>query len=254
MERNQQQYELAGKSAIITGGSRGIGRSVAELFGQAGANLVLVYQSNTREAQEVAHSLQEKGVSVELFQGNVEQPATAEKAVALCQQTFGSVDILVNNAGMTRDKLLLRMEEETFSQVLDVNLKGSFFFLKEAASVMVKQRQGSIINVSSVVGLKGNPGQVNYSASKAGVVGMTKAAAKELGRRGIRVNAVAPGFIETSMTEVLTKEQRRQAQDHIPLGRLGKPEEVAQVALFLASHRSAYLTGQILQVDGGLIL
>ena len=245
---------LEGKSAIITGGVRGIGRGIAEAFCKEGANVVLVYRSNDEAAEATRAALAAYGTGVELVKGDVASMETAKEAVARCKETFGSVDILVNNAGITKDKLLLKMSDEDFGQVVDINLKGSFNFLQAAGSVMMKQRHGSIINMASISGVAGNPGQVNYSASKAGVIGMTKAAAKELGRRHIRVNAIAPGFIETDMTAALTDDQKEAAAKNIGLGRLGQPEDIANCAVFLASDMSDYITGQVIGVDGGLII
>jgi 3-oxoacyl-[acyl-carrier protein] reductase len=245
---------LEGKSAIITGGVRGIGRGIAEAFCKEGANVVLVYRSNDEAAEATRAALAAYGTGVELVKGDVASMETAKEAVARCKETFGSVDILVNNAGITKDKLLLKMSDEDFGQVIDINLKGSFNFLQAAGSVMMKQRHGAIINMASISGVMGNPGQVNYSASKAGVIGMTKAAAKELGRRHIRVNAIAPGFIETDMTAALTDDQKDAAAKNIGLGRLGQPEDIANCAVFLASDMSDYITGQVIGVDGGLII
>jgi 3-oxoacyl-[acyl-carrier protein] reductase len=245
---------LEGKSAIITGGVRGIGRGIAEAFCKEGANVVLVYRSNDEAAEATRAALAAYGTGVELVKGDVASMETAKEAVARCKETFGSVDILVNNAGITKDKLLLKMSDEDFGQVVDINLKGSFNFLQAAGSVMMKQRHGAIINMASISGVMGNPGQVNYSASKAGVIGMTKAAAKELGRRHIRVNAIAPGFIETDMTAALTDDQKGAAAKNIGLGRLGQPEDIANCAVFLASDMSDYITGQVIGVDGGLII
>ena len=245
---------LEGKSAIITGGVRGIGRGIAEAFCKEGANVVLVYRSNDEAAEQTREALAAYGTGVELVKGDVASMETAKEAVARCKELFGSVDILVNNAGITKDKLLLKMSDEDFGQVIDINLKGSFNFLQAAGSVMMKQRHGAIINMASISGVMGNPGQVNYSASKAGVIGMTKAAAKELGRRHIRVNAIAPGFIETDMTAALTDDQKEAAAKNIGLGRLGQPEDIANCAVFLASDMSEYITGQVIGVDGGLII
>lgn len=243
---------LKGKSAIITGGVRGIGKAIAEEFCKNGANVLLCYRSNDEAAEKAAAELSQYGTKVEILKGDVAEPKFAKEAVAKAKESFEKVDILVNNAGITRDKLLMRMTEEDFDSVVDTNLKGSFYFLKAASSVMVKQKVGSIINLSSIVGVKGNPGQVNYCASKAGVIGMTMSAAKELARRNVRVNAIAPGFINTDMTGVLTDEQKSKMNEVISLGRMGQPEDIAKVALFLASDMSQYVTAQTICVDGGM--
>jgi 3-oxoacyl-(acyl-carrier-protein) reductase len=244
---------LKGKSAVITGGDRGIGRSIAGKFCENGANVLIVYRSNDEQAEKAAEELGKFGTKVLLFKGDVADPQTAEGAVAKAKEEFGSVDILVNNAGITDDKLLARMSTGDFARVIDINLVGSFSFMKAASKVMMKQRSGRIINMSSIAGVKGNPAQVNYSASKAGVIGMTLSAAKELGRRGITVNAIAPGFIATDMTAVLTDDQKARAAENIGLGRMGTPDDVAGAALFLASGLASYVTGQVIAVDGGLI-
>ncbi len=245
---------LTGKNAIITGGNRGIGKSIAQAFCQQGANVLIVYRSNDEECQKTMEELAQFGTKVESYKGDVGDPKTAKEAVEQCKKNWGTVDILVNNAGMVKDKLLLKMKEEDFTSVIDANLNGAFYFLKEAAKIMMKQKSGNIINLSSVSGLYGNPAQVNYSASKAGIIGMTKSAAKELGRRNIRVNAIAPGFIETDMTALLSTEQKESASKNIPLGRLGQPEDIGKTALFLASSDSGYITGQIIEVSGGLTI
>ncbi len=245
---------LKGKNAIITGGNRGIGKSIAHAFCRAGANVLIVYRSNEEECRKTISELESLGTEVKAYQGDVSQPETAKEAVALCKETWGSVDILVNNAGITNDKLLLKMTEEDFISVINANLNGAFYFLKQAGKVMMKQKHGTIINLSSVSGLYGNPAQINYSASKAGIVGMTKSAAKELGRRNIRVNAIAPGFIETDMTALLSEEQKENAAKNIALGRLGQPEDIGKTALFLASEDSGYITGQVIEVSGGLTI
>ena len=243
---------LKGKAAIITGGVRGIGKAIAKEFCQNGADVLLCYRSNDEQARKTAEELVGFGTKVELLKGDVADPETAKAAVAKAKECFGRVDILVNNAGITRDKLLMRMSDTDFTDVINANLNGSFYFLSAAAKVMIKQKSGRIINLSSVAGVKGNPGQVNYSASKAGVVGMTMSAAKELGRRGITVNAIAPGFIDTDMTAVMTDDQKAKAAEAISLGRTGTPEDVAKTALFLASDGASYITGQTICVDGGL--
>ncbi|QIB70496.1 3-oxoacyl-[acyl-carrier-protein] reductase [Aminipila butyrica] len=243
---------LKGKNAIITGGVRGIGRAIAELFCKNGANVLLCYRSNDAAAEKTQDELAKYGTKVEILKGDVANAEFAVEAVAKAKADFGTLDILVNNAGITKDKLMLQMKSEDFDSVIDTNLKGSFYFLKAASGVMIKQRSGNIINLSSIVGLKGNPGQVNYAASKAGVVGMTMSAAKELGRRNIRVNAIAPGFIETDMTDELNDSQKSKMNEVISLGRMGTPEDVANVALFLASDLSAYVTAQTICIDGGM--
>ncbi len=245
---------LNGKSAVITGGVRGIGKAIAEEFCKQGANVLLCYRSNDEAANETVKELSQYGTKVELLKGDVANPAHAEEAVKHAVALFGKVDILVNNAGITKDKLLMRMSPEDFDQVIQANLNGSFYFLKAFSAVMVKQKGGRIVNISSVVGVRGNPGQVNYSASKAGIIGMTLSAAKELGRRGITVNAVAPGFIETEMTEILTEDQKKAMSDVISLGKPGKAEDVANTVAFLASDQAAYITGQVIGVDGGMAM
>ncbi len=238
---------LKDKTAVITGGVRGIGKAIARTFCQNGANVVLCYRSNDAEAEKTAAELSAFGPQVKLVKGDVADPETAKKVAELIKADFDKkVDILVNNAGITNDKLMMRMSAEDFT--------GAFYMMKELSSLMVKKKSGVIINMASVSGLKGNPAQVNYSASKAGIVGMTLSAAKELGRRGIRVNAIAPGFIETDMTAVLTDEQKETAAKNITLGRLGQPEDIANAALFLASDMGAYITGQVISVDGGIIM
>ena len=245
---------LQGKSAIITGGVRGIGKAIAAEFCKNGADVLLCYRSNDEQAQNTVSELSEYGTRVELLKGDVADPQTAKEAIAKAKDLFGKIDILVNNAGITRDKLLMRMSAEDFTDVISANLNGSFYFLSEASKVMVKQRSGRIINLSSVAGVKGNPAQVNYSSSKAGVIGMTMSAAKELGRRGITVNAIAPGFIDTDMTAVMTDDQKAKIAEAISLGRAGKPEDIAKTALFLASDSASYITGQTICVDGGLTM
>ncbi|MEA4923599.1 MAG: 3-oxoacyl-[acyl-carrier-protein] reductase [Eubacteriaceae bacterium] len=245
---------LKGRSAVITGGIRGIGKGIAKMFCMQGADVMLVYRSNDEEAEKTVKELQEYGTKVISFKGDVADPACAEEAAKTAKEKFGKIDILVNNAGITNDKLMLRMSPEDFKKVIDVNLNGSFNFMKYAGGIMMKQRSGCIINMSSISGIEGNPAQINYSASKAGIIGMTKSAAKEMGRRGIRVNAIAPGFIETDMTNVLSEDQKKEAAKNISLGRTGKPEDIAGAALFLASDLGGYVTGQVIGVDGGLII
>ncbi len=245
---------LKDKTAVITGGVRGIGKAIAEKFCENGADVILLYRSNDEEAAKTAEELKAYGTQVYLIKGDVADPQTAADTAAKVKELFGKVDILVNNAGITNDKLMMRMSPEDFNKVINANLSGAFYMMKELSSLMIKKRTGTIINMASVSGLKGNPAQVNYSASKAGIVGMTLSAAKELGRRGIRVNAIAPGFIETDMTAVLTDEQKEAAAKNITLGRMGRPEDIANAALFLASDMGSYITGQVISVDGGIIM
>lgn len=245
---------LKGKSAIITGGVRGIGRAIAEEFCKNGADVVIGFRSNQEAAEKTARELESYGTRVLVVQGDVADPAYGEKLASTAKEAFGKVDILVNNAGITRDMLMMKMSPEDFKTVVDTNLNGTFYCTKAVTPVMIKQKSGTIINLSSVVGVKGNPGQVNYAASKAGIIGLTLSAAKELGRRNITVNAIAPGFIDTEMTEVLTEEQKKRMLEAVSLGRLGKPEDIAKTALFLASEGGAYITGQVIGVDGGISL
>jgi len=243
---------LTGKNAIITGGVRGIGKAIAEEFCKNGANVLLCYRSNTQAAEQTASELAKYGTKVEVMQGDVANPEYAKEVVKKAKEQFGSVDILVNNAGITNDKLLMRMSDDDFRSVIDTNLNGAFYFLREAAQIMIKQKYGRIINMSSIVGVRGNPGQVNYCASKAGVIGMTLSAAKELGRRGVTVNAIAPGFIDTDMTSALTEEQRAFTLAAISMGKMGTGQDIANTALFLASDAASYITGQVICVDGGM--
>lgn len=245
---------LKGKCAVVTGATRGIGRAIALKLGQLGANLVINYRSKDEEAVTLKEELLALGVDVLVVKGDISLDADAKKLMDEAKNKFGSIDVLVNNAGITKDTLILRMKEEDFDQVIDVNLKGTFNCLKYVAPIMVKQRSGKIINLSSVVGIIGNAGQVNYSASKAGVIGMTKSLAKELGGRGINVNAVAPGYIQTDMTAELNDKTKEQLQGAIPLKRLGNPEDVAEVVAFLSTDASKYITGQVINVDGGMVM
>ncbi|MDR1953340.1 MAG: 3-oxoacyl-[acyl-carrier-protein] reductase [Clostridiales Family XIII bacterium] len=245
---------LHNKSAIITGGTRGIGRAAAIEFAKNGADLLLTYRGNDEAAAEIQKLLEPFETRIELLRGDAASADFARSAVNRAKDIFGKVDILVNNAGITNDKLLLRMKPEDFDRVIQTNLNGAFYMLQAAAPLMTKNRAGRVINLSSVSGLRGNPGQVNYSASKAGLVGMTLSAAKELGARNITVNAVAPGFIETDMTDILTDAQREAALSQISLGRAGHPEEVAKLLAFLASDDAAYITGQVIGIDGGMVI
>ncbi len=245
---------LKGKNAIITGGVRGIGKAIAEEFAKRGANVFLTYRSNDEAAALVKEELSVYGTAVEVMKADASNFEEAGAAVAKAIASFGSIDILINNAGITKDKLLMRMSPEDFNDVLDTNLSGSFYFIRHIVPHMIKRKEGRIINISSIVGVKGSAGQANYSASKAGVIGLTLSAAKELGRRGITVNAIAPGYIETDMTGVLTDEQKEKYLEVISLGRIGKPEDIARAAAFLASDDASYITGQVIGVDGGMMI
>ncbi|EES51146.1 3-oxoacyl-[acyl-carrier-protein] reductase [Clostridium botulinum] len=245
---------LKGKCAIITGAARGIGKAIALKLASLGANIVLNYRSSEEEAKIVASEIEKMGVEVLTVKGDISKLEDVENIISEAKNKFGIIDIIVNNAGITKDTLILRMKEKDFDDVIDVNLKGVFNCLKSITPVMVKQRHGKIINISSVVGVAGNAGQVNYAASKAGVIGMTKSLAKELGARGINVNAVAPGFIETDMTSVLGEKVKEEVKKNIPLKRFGTPEDVAGVVAFLASENSNYVTGQVINIDGGMVM
>lgn len=241
-----------GKTALVTGGSRGIGRAICLELAKGGANIVLCYAGNAEKAEQTAADCEALGVKALAVRCDVSDAADVKNLVDTAIKTFGRIDILVNNAGITRDGLLMTMKEEDFDAVLDANLKGAFLCMKAVSRPMMKQRCGRIVNLSSVVGLRGNAGQVNYAASKAGVIGMTKSAAKELASRGITVNAVAPGFIDTDMTAALSDTVREAMLKTIPAGRLGAAEEVAKAVAFLASENAAYVSGQVLAVDGGM--
>ncbi|HPD90135.1 MAG: 3-oxoacyl-[acyl-carrier-protein] reductase [Clostridia bacterium] len=243
---------LTDQVAIITGGVRGIGKAIALEMVRQGAKVVLCYRGNDTAANETLREIEELGGNALLLKGDVRSSEFAKEAVKEAVEQYGKVDILVNNAGITRDKLLLRMTEDDFKEVVDTNLVGSFQFLKACAEIMMKKRYGRIINLSSIVGVIGNPGQINYSASKAGILGLTKSAAKELGKRGITVNAVAPGFIETEMTEILSEDQKSQFLEKIPVGRVGLPQEVAHLVAFLSSKEAGYISGQVIGIDGGM--
>ncbi len=243
---------MKGKTAIVTGGSRGIGRAISVELARGGANLVINYAGNQQAAEETAAICREQGVLAVIVQGDISESEVCEKIVETAVSTFGGVDILINNAGITRDNLLMRMSEEDFDAVIRTNLRGTFLMMKAVSRPMMKKRYGRIVNLSSVVGLSGNAGQVNYAASKAGVVGMTKSFAKEVASRGITVNALAPGFIETDMTAKMAEAAISAAAASIPAGRMGTPQDVAAAAAFLASEKAAYVTGQVLSVDGGM--
>ncbi|MEZ0006540.1 3-oxoacyl-[acyl-carrier-protein] reductase [Flavobacterium sp. 28YEA47A] len=244
---------LEGKTAIITGASRGIGRGIAEVFAKHGANVAFTYSSSAEAAKILEDELIALGVKAKGYQSNAADFNEAQKLVDDVIATFGNIDILINNAGITKDNLLMRISEEDFDKVIEVNLKSVFNMTKAVQKTMLKNRAGSIINMSSVVGVKGNAGQTNYAASKAGVIGFTKSVALELGSRNIRCNAIAPGFIETEMTGKLNEDVVQGWRDAIPLKRGGTTEDVANACLFLASDMSAYITGQVMNVDGGML-
>ena len=242
------------KTALVTGASRGIGRAIALTLGQAGYAVAVNYAGNEAAAEAVKNEIIAAGGKAFTLQGDVSDPEDVEHMFEKIKEGFGFLDVLVNNAGITRDSLLIRMKESSWDEVIATNLKGNFLVLKAAAAMMIRRKKGSVINISSVVGLTGNAGQVNYAAAKAGVIGMTKAAAKELASRGIRANAVAPGCIDTDMTAVLSDEVKKEMIKAIPLGRTAAPEEVAQAVVFLASDKAGYITGQVLNVDGGMVM
>ena len=245
---------LKDKVAIVTGGTRGIGRAIALKLADQEANIVINYRNSDKEAEELKAILEEKGVKVLTVKCDISNFEDSKNLMDKCKEVFGKIDILVNNAGITKDTLIMRMKEEDFDNVIDVNLKGTFNCAKHASAIMLKQRFGKIINMTSVVGIAGNAGQVNYAASKAGVIGLTKSLAKELGSRGITVNAVAPGFINTDMTASLSEKVKEEASKNIPLKRLGDPEDVANLVGFLASDAANYITGQVINVDGGMVM
>ena len=244
---------LEGKTAIITGASRGIGRGIARVFAEHGANLAFTFSNSATAAEVLEKELRLLGTKVKSYQSNAADFEAAQQLVADVLDDFGKIDILVNNAGITKDNLLMRMGEEDFDKVIEVNLKSVFNMTKAVQRTMLKQRKGSIINMSSVVGVKGNAGQTNYAASKAGIIGFSKSVALELGSRNIRSNVIAPGFIETEMTDKLDSEIVAQWRAGIPLKRGGSPEDIANACVFLASELSAYITGQTLHVDGGML-
>lgn len=244
---------LNGKVAIITGASRGIGKAIAQEFVHQGATVVFTYRSSEEKARALEVELSANGGNAKGFQSDASKMDQAEQLVSDVVASYGTIDIIVNNAGITDDTLLMRMTEDQWDRVIDVNLKSCFVLTKAVMRTMLKKRSGSIINVSSVVGVQGNPGQANYAASKAGILGFTKSVALELGSRNIRCNAVAPGFIETEMTASLDENTVQSWRDAIPLKRGGKPQDVAQLCTFLASDMSSYITGQTLCVDGGMI-
>lgn len=244
---------LENKNVIITGASRGIGKGIAQVFANHGANVAFTYSSSEGPAVELEKELSGLGVKAKAYKSNAASFEEAEQLVASVLEDFDGIDVLINNAGITKDNLLMRMGEEDFDKVIEVNLKSVFNMTKAVQRTLLKQRSGSIINMSSVVGVKGNAGQTNYAASKAGMIGFTKSVALELGSRNIRCNAIAPGFIETEMTDKLDEKTVQSWRDAIPLKRGGSPEDVANACLFLASDLSVYVTGQVLNVDGGML-
>ncbi|MBC5659082.1 3-oxoacyl-[acyl-carrier-protein] reductase [Anaerosacchariphilus sp. NSJ-68] len=245
---------LEGKIALVTGASRGIGRAIATELAAKGAQVIVNYNGSEAAAAETVNAIRAAGGKAEAWQCNVADYEACGQLISGVLETHKRIDILVNNAGINRDNLLMKMTEEEFDAVIDTNLKGTFHTMRFVSRQMLKQRSGRIINLASVVGLTGNAGQTNYAASKAGVIGMTKTAARELAGRGITVNAIAPGFIETDMTDRLSGKIKEQMSAQIPLGHFGKPEQVAKAAAFLASDDAAYITGQVLNVDGGMVM
>ncbi|HIB38170.1 3-oxoacyl-[acyl-carrier-protein] reductase [Mesonia sp.] len=244
---------LEGKNAIITGASRGIGRGIAQVFAQHGANVAFTYSSSVEAAEELEKELTNMGVKAKAYKSNAASFEEAQDLIAQVSKDFSSIDILINNAGITKDNLLMRMSEEDFDKVIEVNLKSIFNMTKAVQRTMLKQRHGSIINMSSVVGVKGNAGQSNYAASKAGIIGFSKSMALELGSRNIRTNVIAPGFIETEMTAKLDEKTVQGWRDNIPLKRGGSPEDIANACVYLGSDLSSYVTGQVINVDGGML-
>ncbi|PWM76460.1 MAG: beta-ketoacyl-ACP reductase [Phascolarctobacterium sp.] len=246
--------QLEGKVALVTGASRGIGKAIALMLAENGADIAVNFAGSTTAAEAVAAEIEKMGRKAILVQGDVSKTEVCAEMVEKVVKELGHIDILVNNAGITRDTLLLRMKEEDWDAVLNTNLKGVFNCTKAAVKYMAKQRSGSIVNISSVVALMGNAGQANYAAAKAGILGFTRSVAKEMAARGIRVNAVTPGFIKTDMTSVLSEKVVAAMEASIPLARLGEPEDIAKAVLFLVSDNAAYITGQTLHVDGGMVM
>ncbi len=242
------------KVVLVTGGSRGIGKEVAEVYAENGYDVVINYVSDKTDVEGIKKEFEEKGVKCLLVKADVSKAEDVENMVEETIKEFGKIDVLVNNAGITRDTLLMRMSEEDFDKVIEINLKGTYLVTKAVTKYMMKKRNGSIINLASVVGVVGNAGQCNYSASKAGIIGFTKSVAKELASRNIRANAVAPGFIATDMTSVLSDSVKENINGQIPLKRMGTAREVAEVIYFLGSDKSSYITGQVINIDGGMVM
>lgn len=245
---------LKNKVAIVTGASRGIGREVALKLAALGATVIINYNGSEEKAEEVKKQIEDKGGKAEIYQCNVSNFDACKEFIDYVIKKYNSIDILINNAGITRDGLLMRMSEKDFDDVINTNLKGTFNCIRFASRQMMKQRSGRIINISSVVGVSGNAGQTNYAASKAGIIGLTKAVAKEVASRHITVNAVAPGFIQTDMTDILSENTKKQIASMIPIGTFGSPKDVANATAFLASDEAGYITGQVLHVDGGMVM
>ena len=242
------------KTVFVTGASRGIGKEIALKYAENGYNVIINYVSEKTNVEELKKEFEEKGVKALIMQADVTDATKIEEVVKKGIEEFGKIDVLVNNAGITRDNLLMRMSEEEFDKVIEINLKGTYIVTKAVTKYMMKKRTGSIINLSSVVGVVGNAGQCNYSASKAGIIGFTKSVAKELASRNIRANAIAPGFIETDMTAVLSDSVKENIHNQIPLKRMGTAKEVANLAYFLGSEESSYITGQVINIDGGMVM
>lgn len=245
---------LENKTAVVTGGSRGIGRAICVELAKEGANIVTCYAKGAAAAEETVALCKEYGVQAIAIQADIAEKEDVEKLFAEALKVTGTIEILVNNAGINRDGLLMRMSDDDFNQVIDTNLRGAFYCMRAASKLMMKKRYGRIVTISSVVGLIGNAGQVNYAASKAGVIGMTKSLAKELGSRNVTANAIAPGFITTDMTDALPDAVKEQMAKEIPLARMGQPEDVANAVAFLVSDKASYITGQVLNVDGGMAM
>ena len=243
-----------GKVVLITGGAKGIGRAIALKFASEGYNIAINYIGNQDEALEVQKECCAHGIEAMIYEGDVTDYDAMDQMMKAVLEQFGSIDVLVNNSGITKDQLLLKMNTQSFMDVIDVNLKGTWNCMKHATKLMMKQKYGRIVSMSSVVGVMGNAGQVNYAASKSGIIGMTMSLAREVGSRGITVNAVAPGFIQTAMTDVLSDDTKENILKNIPLQQMGEPEDVANVAYFLASDSAKYITGQVINVDGGMVM